>query len=99
MKLQLNVETLEVLLGEHSAEVHGGTGITRLGCFLKGKPLGQSSDLCCRSGSCPKPPPAAPKPKVEFKREPMRNPLPPDMTKFCGHPQLKQGPLPGGKKR
>jgi hypothetical protein len=78
MNLKLNVETLEVLLADRSAEVHGGTGLRCVRYGLKGTPLGQSSDLCCGSASCPKPPPAkaqAPAPKKgpitdEFKFNP-----------------------------
>lgn len=62
MKLQLSVETLEVLLADRSAEVHGGTGLRCARYGLKGTALGPSSDLCCGSNSCPPKPQPAPAP-------------------------------------
>jgi hypothetical protein len=85
MKLQLNVETLEVLLADHSAEVHGGTGFRCARYALKGTPLGQSSDLCCKSASCPKPSPPpqqAPKGPITDKFH-FGAPPPPPSTHFC----------------
>lgn len=96
MKLELNVETLEVLLADRSAEVHGGTGLRCVRPFLKGSPLGQSSDLCCRSGSCPRPaqPAPAPTPKFDFRPAP-----PSTITQGCvAGPQFKKGPTPSGKR-
>jgi len=95
MRLVLNKETLRTLLAEECEEIVGGTG-SGFRCAriaLKGTPLGASSDLCCGSGSCPKPA-APPKPfqlqPGTFAKVPQWVP-PKDFTKFCGQPQVKKG--------
>jgi hypothetical protein len=73
-----------VLLADRSAEVHGGTGLHCVHLGLHGEPLGQSSDLCCKSASCPKPPPPPPKPRGPVTDRFFFGPKPPPpTTHFC----------------
>ena len=90
MKLEINKETLRVLLPEECDGINGGTGLRCLRYGMKGTPLGASSDLCCGSGSCPKKIELPVKKDGWFTPTPKWTP-PKDFTKQCGQPQVKKG--------
>lgn len=96
MKLKLSRETLQVLIPEECSEIQGGTAGRGIGFPFRCQPLGASSDLCCGSGSCPRPAPeiriAAPAPGKFTDRGPTK--FTPDFTKQCAMPgqhQVKKG--------
>ena len=101
MKLTLNKETLQILLPEECEAVVGGTGTAAGSGFrcvrqaLKGQPLGASSDLCCGSGSCPKPPQKLPaQPAMVFNMQPKPWTPPSGLVNKPAvpqHPQVKRG--------